>query len=123
MLNNSIVLYGFFFPDLFISIHLFKMDDTVFYLQQQHEMILKQNDAIVDGLNVTLDFEQILLHNQNVLALISQNQHYMLLLNFLGIMLIAFSLIALSYNLEKITKRYEEECAIQDGAYAKIPDA
>lgn len=99
------------------------MEDTILYLEKQHEMILKQNDAIVDGLNVTLDFEQILLHNQNILAMISQNQQCMLLLNFLGIMLIAFSLIGLSCHLEKITKRYEEEYAIQDGAYSKIPDA
>ena len=99
------------------------MDQTLMYLENQHELIMRQNAATLEGLNATLDIQQLLMDNQNVLALISENQQYMLMINFLGIMLVAFTLIGLTCQLEKITKRYEEEDAVRDGAYSKAPDA
>jgi hypothetical protein len=96
------------------------MENTMLFLEQQHDLILKQNSVLVDGLNITLEMEEIIINNQNILWMISNNIQYMLLLHFLSIMLIAFILIVMVCHLEKITKKFEDVEEVEDvkhGAY------
>lgn len=96
------------------------MENTMLFLEQQHDLILKQNNVLVDGLNITLEMEEIIINNQNILWMISNNIQYMLLLHFLSIMLIAFILIVMVCHLEKITKKFEDVEDVEEvknGAY------
>jgi len=87
------------------------------FLEQQHDLLLKQNNVLVDGLNITLEMEEIIISNQNILWMISNNIQYMLLLHFLSIMLVALILIVMVCHLEKITKKFEDVEEVQNGAY------
>jgi len=93
------------------------MENTMLFLEQQHDLLLKQNNVMIDGLNITLEMEEIIVNNQNVLWMISNNIQYMLLLHFLSILLVAFTLILISCHLDKITKKYEEVEEVKNGAY------
>lgn len=93
------------------------MENTLHFLEQQHDLLLKQNNVIVDGLNITLEMENIIVNNQNVLWMISQNIQYMLLFHFLSVMLVALILIVVVCHLEKLTNKYEEVEDVKHGAY------
>tara|TARA_B100001059_G_C17820139_1_gene577748 strand:- start:1635 stop:1931 length:297 start_codon:yes stop_codon:yes gene_type:complete len=93
------------------------MENTMLFLEQQHDLLLKQNNVLVDGLNITLEMEEIIISNQNILWMISNNIQYMLLLHFLSIMLVALILIVMVCHLEKITKKFEDVEEVQNGAY------
>lgn len=96
------------------------MENTMLFLEQQHDLLLKQNNVLVDGLNITLEMEEIIINNQNILWTISNNIQYTLLLHFLSIMLIALILIVMVCHLEKITKKFEDVEDVEEvknGAY------
>tara|TARA_X000000950_G_C13459070_1_gene475105 strand:- start:153 stop:458 length:306 start_codon:yes stop_codon:yes gene_type:complete len=96
------------------------MENTMLFLEQQHDLLLKQNNVLVDGLNITLEMEEIIINNQNILWTISNNIQYTLLFHFLSIMLIALILIVMVCHLEKITKKFEDVQDVEEvknGAY------
>lgn len=93
------------------------MESTMLFLEQQHELLLKQNNALVDGMNITLEMEEIIINNQNVLWMISSDIQYMLMLHFLSLMLVALILIVMVCHLEKLTKNFEDTEEVKNGAY------
>ena len=93
------------------------MENTMLFLEEQHALLMKQNNALVDGMNITLEIEEMIIHNQNVLWMVSNNIQYMLLLHFLSIMLVALVLIVMVCHLEKLTKNLEDTEEVKNGAY------
>ena len=87
------------------------------FLEQQNDLLLKQHNVMIDGLNITLEMEEIIISNQNILWMISNNIQYMLLFHFLSVMLVALILIVVVCHLEKITKKIEDVEEVKNGAY------
>ena len=86
------------------------MENAIRYYEDQHEMIMQQNDYIVDQLNVSFDMGKIIIENQQIIG-------HMVLCNCISIVFVLFSLVLVLSYLEKVMQRQEEEEEVQKGSY------
>lgn len=92
------------------------MESTLLILQQQQELMIKQNDVIVDGLNISVEGDQVIIENQQLLGMLYSNMQYMLLIQTFSLVLVVMALAALVCYVEKLTKTSEVEQCEKDAA-------
>ena len=87
------------------------MENTLLLIEQQQELMIKQNDIIVDGLNISVEGDNLILQNQKLLGMMYDNMQNLMLFQTFSLVLVAISLAALVCYVEKLTRRFEvEEC-------------
>lgn len=106
------VLYGFFLSVVFIHVTLFKMEieNAIRNYEDQHEILMRQNDYIMDELNVSFDMGNIIIENQQIIG-------HMVLWNCITIVFLLFILVVVLFYLDQVMQRQKDEEEIQEGAY------